>query len=277
MKRLLVFTDLDGTLLDQSYSPAAAEPALKLLAAQDIPLIFCSSKTRAEIEVYRNRLHNRHPFVSENGGGIFFPRGYFPDSALPPDPPAEGCGELLQLRLGAPYRQLRQALVQLRGEGFAISGFGDLEVADVAALTGLSLEQAALAKERDFDEPFLFAAGAAAEDQLLRRIGALGWHSTRGRLWHLLGASDKGRAVALLTDCYRARDGEVLTIGLGDQRNDFPMLEQVDIPILVRQPEGSYVSGCGAKHLQYSHQVGPAGWNEVLSKLLPALQGGEIP
>jgi HAD superfamily hydrolase (TIGR01484 family) len=79
---LIVFTDLDGTLLDESYSFAAAQPALRKTAELDIPLVLCSSKTRREIEHYRKKLGNSHPFISENGGGIFIPEGYFPDESV---------------------------------------------------------------------------------------------------------------------------------------------------------------------------------------------------
>ena len=74
----IIFSDLDGTLLDSvDYSFAAALPALEAIRTQDVPLILCSSKTRAEIEVYRQRLNNEHPFITENGGGIFIPQDYF--------------------------------------------------------------------------------------------------------------------------------------------------------------------------------------------------------
>jgi len=74
----VVISDLDGTLLDpESYSFDAALPALELLRAKGIPLVLCSSKTRREIEVYRQRLGNREPFIFENGGGICLPKGCF--------------------------------------------------------------------------------------------------------------------------------------------------------------------------------------------------------
>jgi len=74
---ILVFTDLDGTLLDSdTYSYKSALPALKLIKNKKIPLIFCSSKTKSEIEMYRKRIGNDDPFISENGGGIFIPKDY---------------------------------------------------------------------------------------------------------------------------------------------------------------------------------------------------------
>jgi HAD superfamily hydrolase (TIGR01484 family) len=92
MKKLIIFTDLDGTLLDYStYSFEPALPALQLLKERDIPFIICSSKTKKEIEYYRKKIGNNHPFISENGGGIFIPKGYFmfevQNSYNPPSPP----------------------------------------------------------------------------------------------------------------------------------------------------------------------------------------------
>ena len=53
----VIFTDLDGTLLDHaSYSYAPAEPALALLHKLEIPLILASSKTAFEIAPLREEL-----------------------------------------------------------------------------------------------------------------------------------------------------------------------------------------------------------------------------
>ena len=73
----IIFTDLDGTLLDKKYSYSPANQALKLVKKQKIPIIICTSKTRAEIEYYRKKLRNKDPFISENGGAVFVPKKYF--------------------------------------------------------------------------------------------------------------------------------------------------------------------------------------------------------
>ena len=50
MTDVMVFTDLDGSLLDhENYAFDAALPALEALARADIPVSIVSSKTRAEI------------------------------------------------------------------------------------------------------------------------------------------------------------------------------------------------------------------------------------
>ena len=69
MSRTIVITDLDGTLLDDAYSFEAARPALDLLREKKVPIVVCSSKTRSEIELYREKIGLRGPFIVENGGG----------------------------------------------------------------------------------------------------------------------------------------------------------------------------------------------------------------
>ena len=74
----IIFSDLDGTLIGHStYSYKAALAALHLLKEKKVPLIFCTSKTRAEINKYRKELGIKDPFISENGGAIFVPKKYF--------------------------------------------------------------------------------------------------------------------------------------------------------------------------------------------------------
>jgi mannosyl-3-phosphoglycerate phosphatase len=158
MKKLIIFTDLDGTLLDYSnYSFEAAMPALQLIKEKNIPLIICSSKKRKEIEHYRKKLYNLHPFISENGGGVFIPKGYFNFQLSDPRLVIEEDKQYHLIRLGAKYSDLRNALNELRAEGFDIKGFGDMTVEEVTALTGLNIDEAEMAKVRDFDEPFVFA------------------------------------------------------------------------------------------------------------------------
>ena len=71
---VVIFTDLDGTLLDhETYGWKEAKPALNLCKALKVPLILVSSKTRAEMNLLRHELELTSPFISENGGGIFFP------------------------------------------------------------------------------------------------------------------------------------------------------------------------------------------------------------
>jgi mannosyl-3-phosphoglycerate phosphatase len=265
MKKFIIFTDLDGTLLHpRTYSFDEASPALELIRNRDIPLILCSSKTRPEIEVYRRRLSNVHPFISENGGGAFIPEGYFP---FPVDGETQAGYKLVSF--GRPYQELRAALADLQERlSIKVKGFGDLSVQEIAALSGLSMPEAALAKLRDFDEPFIFEEKGAEKDVFLQAIEARGYRWTRGRFYHIMGENDKGRAVTFLKGLYDKQYGPLQTIGIGDNLNDLPLLRAVDHPILVQDENGTYVEDISLPNIMKVDGVGPQGWNRAITRLL---------
>jgi mannosyl-3-phosphoglycerate phosphatase len=269
MRKPVIFTDMDGTLLDHAtYSFESALPALKLIRELDIPLIVCSSKTRKEIEWYQNKLGNTHPFISENGGGIFVPDGYFATLGRF-DRLAEAAGDgQVMIRLGAPYPDLRKAVEELSKEGFAITGFGDMTTEEVAAVTGLPREQAAMARERDFDEPFLFNRNENSARMLREAIRRKGFSFTQGRFFHIMGSSDKGKAVGILAELFRRKFGEITTLALGDSLNDLPMLKYVDFPVLVKKPDGMHDPRIDIPRLVKAEGVGPVGWNLAIIEFL---------
>lgn len=278
MKKIIIFTDLDGTLLDHAaYSFAPALPALELLKKKNIPLVLCSSKTMKEIEFYRGKLRNPHPFISENGGGIFIPKDYFGFdvrdflSSIEEDALTvinDENNNLEVIRLGARYEDLRRAIGSLREKGFRVTGFGDMTIEEISDLTGLSPTEAELARKRDFDEPFIFSGNENKRTDLLKSITTLGFNFTEGNFFHLLGNSDKGRAVTIVSALYRKKYGDILTVGLGDNPNDIPMLDRVDYPVIVRKPDGSYHERIQIPGVMKADGIGPAGWNSAVLKII---------
>jgi mannosyl-3-phosphoglycerate phosphatase len=248
---------LDGN----DYSFDRARPALRLLAERRIPLVLCSSKTRSEVEFYRERLDNRDPFVVENGGAVYVPRDYFAfgfdhDRAT---------ADYLVIELGAPYETLVRALGELkRKTGIPLRGFSDMTVQEVAARCGLPLCQAAQAKRREYDEPFLIPR----QDAVAAVMAAADLSVTQGDRFHHISASDKGRAVSVLMDLFKCSRPDALSVGIGDTLNDLPLLEAVDVPILVQVDDGGYDSRIAVPRLRYAEGVGPAGWNAAVTKLV---------
>jgi mannosyl-3-phosphoglycerate phosphatase len=267
--RLLVFTDLDGTLLDhKTYRFDAAGPALEVLEEKSIPLILCTSKTRAEVEKLRLKLGQVHPFIPENGAAVFIPRGYFTFSFNHD----RRDGRYLIIEFGTPYSELRTGLEKMKRlfPGI-IKGFGDLTVEEVAGVCGFSLAEARLAKKRGYDEPFILK-DKTLEPQIEKAARALGLHLTRGsRFYHLLGANDKGKAVGRLADIYRQSGDKFISIGLGDSLNDLPLFEAVDHPILVQKPDGSYDPAVKLPRLSFAPAPGPDGFRISIFRLIDQL------
>lgn len=264
-EKIIIITDLDGSLLHPStYSFKDAIPTLNLIKSREIPLILSSSKTKAEIELFRDRLDNVHPFVSENGGGVFVPVDYFPFSV-------EGDlkDDFSVVTIGEPYAEVRKVFLEIRQKfQYDINGFGDMTVEEVAEVTGMTIEEASLSKIREFDEPFVFNGSDDEKKEILKAIEEKGFHWTEGRFLHILGDHDKGKAARILIEHFERFLGNVTTIGIGDSLNDLPLLNEVDIPVIIPKEDGSYVSGINLDKLLRAKKVGPQGWGETVAEIL---------
>jgi mannosyl-3-phosphoglycerate phosphatase len=265
--KYIIFTDMDGTLIDHdTYSYEAALPALELISQRNIPLIFCTSKTRAELEVYSRELHIHHPLISENGGAIFIPIGYF-NFSYEFDKTTD---RYHIIELGESYELLRNILKKICIRiDCEVIGFGDMDVKQVSSECGLDMQSAALAKKRDYDEAFIILSPPEKAAQLEQEILIMGFNYTKGgRFYHIMGCNDKGKAVSILSSLYRQKWPDVTTIGLGDSLNDLPMLKEVDIGILLQKPGAIYDPAITEPSIRKGDGVGPAGWNRELINIL---------
>ncbi|MBI3951701.1 MAG: HAD-IIB family hydrolase [Acidobacteria bacterium] len=266
----VIYTDLDGTLLDhQTYSCAESLPALRAAMVRRIPVVFCSSKTRAEVEVIQQYTLVRDPFIVENGGAVYVPGGYFPFSI---DGSVHRDGfEVIEL--GTPYLKLVETLRRLREDlPCRLIGFSDLTDEGVAADSGLTLPEARRAKQREYDEAFKIAgAGSRLVELVLQKIEEAGLrYSIGGRYYHLHDNNDKGRAVHILTGLFKKAHGSVVTVGIGDSLNDLPMLEAVDLPVLVQKPNGQHDRAIVERmpHVRLASGIGPQGWKATVMEIL---------
>lgn len=260
----IVYTDLDGTLLHlQTYSADEAQPALDALKREGVPLIFCTSKTRAEVELWRTALDNEHPFIVENGGAIYIPKGYFGF----PVPGARERDGYEVLEFGFPYCQLVEALRKASKEsGCEVLGFHDMSLAEVSLRTLLPVRQAQLAKVREYDEPFEILRGPT--HTLLNSIEAQGKRWTRGdRFYHIMGNNDKASAVRGLTELYERAYGTVETVGIGDGHNDVTFLGGVDQPIII-QGRFAVALKKSVPLGKVTTMPGPHGWNEAVLQVM---------
>jgi mannosyl-3-phosphoglycerate phosphatase len=230
----IIFTDIDGTILDEEDSWQETKPFIRNILSQSAVLVFCSSKTRAEIEFYRNELGVADPFISENGGAIFIPKGYFSFAF----PCSKHTNKYDVIELGAPYSEVKEKLAKVSSAtGVEIIGFRDMTATDVARETGLPLELAISAKNREYDEPFRLICGD--EKAMVKAFEAEGLTLTAGsKYFHALGNTDKGKAVTVLKGLFATAFGEIITYGVGDCGNDLSMLTAVDVPQLVRRKFG---------------------------------------
>jgi mannosyl-3-phosphoglycerate phosphatase len=277
--RLVIVTDLDGTLLDaQSYGFEPARAALERVKRLGVPLVLCSSKTSAEIDVIQRRIGIADPYVTENGGAIVAPRGYFANAPAW----AGTAGDRVTLVLGPAYAEVVAGLKAVAAaEQIRVVGFSDMSVSEVAADCGLPLLDAQLAKLRQHDEPFrLFGADPAARSRFLKAMRRRGLKVVSGgRYDHATGDVDKGRAVGVLRTLFEEERGRVVMVGLGDGLNDMSLLRAVDRAVIVKNDTCEATARLARKvpAAEVTNASGPAGWAEAMTSLLDSWSGGQPP
>lgn len=264
----IIFSDLDGTLLDHnSYSFEPALEALGKVKEEGIPLVLCSSKTRPEMLLWQVKLAISGPFIAENGGGIYIPKGGALDirEAFEED-------DFFVIQAGTGRAQLRDAFLKVRNElSVEMNSFSDMSVREVMELTSLSESDAALAMERSFTEPFIICGSDLnRREEILSAFVAMGLTVVKGgRFYHLMGECDKGIAAKKVINMFSKGCTEsISSLGLGDSENDIEMLLAVDRAILVKRHDGSWFDGPETETFLKTKGIGPAGWNEAVLDFL---------
>ncbi len=229
--KTIVFADLDGSLLNDKYEYDQIEPIIHQLLSLNVAIVFASSKTRNEIDFYRDKLQITDPFIIENGSAILIPENYF---GINYEFTRTVKGYNI-IELGTKYSNIREKIEIVRYRtGANIVGFGDISAEEIAKDSGLPLSLAQLAKKREYSEPFKILDGK--EKEVLDAISGEGLCFTRGgRYLHALGNCDKGKATSILKNLYLQQFKKIFSIGVGDSANDLTMLKIVDKPFFVNK------------------------------------------
>lgn len=258
----IVFSDLDGCLLNHDYTFREALPALKRIKELGIPLVLASSKTEAEMLPIAEEVGTEEPLICENGGVICW-RGYQPENDAS-----------VRKIVGTPREEILKHLKNLKKQ-FEFRSFDSLGISGIVEVTGLHSEQAARAANRLTNEPLLWDD---AEEKLIffrNEIENCGLSLTRGgRFWHVAGKVNKGDGLQTVLDEFSQRAGESsYSVALGDSPIDLPMLELADLAIVIPgfdreikiQPENANVF--------FATEPGAEGWNRSLLKWMDKLEG----
>jgi len=268
MKKLIVFTDLDGSLLDHhDYDWTAATPAIETLQQLDFPLIFNSSKTAEEIKYLRQSMNLKSPYICENGSVIHFNKDITQAVEFEP-----------QTKLFAkPYKTIKQTLESLQHKyNYQFIGFADMSAEDVMDYTGLDLRSAKAALKREATEPVIWRDSDEKLEHLRQQLLQHDLLITKGgRFYHIMSQVNKGDAIRYITEKYRQAEplSEWITIGLGDSLNDLPMLEQVNYPVLIHNPAGNRPDVSHLTGLTETELSGPQGWNQAVLSILKTITG----
>lgn len=255
---LLVFTDLDGSLMEhETYSIEPAEPALRELRSRGCLMVMNSSKTAAEMRAIQQRLELDAPFVCENGAALYF------DQHLDGESPRV---------FGAPRSEWLANVQALREQtGMDFEGFADWSAKQISELTGLELEEAELARQREFSEPILWRGAASMRSRFESELDAMGLTLLEGgRFLSIQGHHDKSNAMHWMREQQFGSEA-VITVALGDSPNDSAMLEAADIAVIIKSAKSDRIELRQPNKIIRTSRPGPAGWKDAMMEILGLL------
>jgi predicted mannosyl-3-phosphoglycerate phosphatase (HAD superfamily) len=242
------------------------------LAHADIPSIWITSRTRAQMDEPLRKLDHRHPFIAEGGSAVYLPSDYFHLRGEK----SERRGRFLCIPVAQPQPAAAEALESLsEATGAPVVPLRSLSPRELAQNSGLPQREAELARQRDFDELFFFAGASDSDierflEEARRRKFQL---RPQGVLWSLAVGASVQQCVRQLTKLFdRALHGHAPSIGLAPWEQASELFPACDRNILLveeseeshdeavlRPPSGSRVRGISMH--------APEAWEEVLAQI----------
>ena len=265
--KTVIFSDLDGTLLDHfTYQSTAVDQILHKLNKAHIPVILNTSKTLAELEIIHRDLSLNTPFIIENGAAIYIPINTF--NTQPEDTVVVGNYWVKSFSLPRKYW-----LTLLSNKEFSqyYQGFSTLSESELSKITGLNIDEAKRAKQRQFAEPIHWLGDDTTKKAFIEKLINLGASVVQGgRFVHVGDYCDKGQALIWLAERYQEHFANALisTIALGDGENDNAMLEAADVAVQIRSPAHDFPTLYRQYKTIQTKLYGPEGWAEAIQKLL---------
>ncbi len=236
----LLFTDLDGTLLDHAtYLPGRAAEAVRSLIDQGVVVVMATSKTAAETHHHAVDLGIPHRAIVENGAAIIW----------------DG---VEAASFGAAYHEVRQHLDSAALEtDVSVRGYGDMTADELSHLTGLSPCSGGTGQAEEMVGDLHHGAGRRCPTRATGRCAQRPPNAIdEGRaVPHRHGDHDKVSGVPLAVEL--SGSAKSLTFGVGDAGNDLGFLGMVSHPMVVQRPDGTWLDAPGAVPLS---GIGPDGF-----------------
>jgi predicted mannosyl-3-phosphoglycerate phosphatase (HAD superfamily) len=250
-----------------------------------IPAVWLTSRTRLQLDEPRRKLAHTHPFIAEDGCGVFLPEDYFhlrpqASTSKPRGTATVRLGRFTCLPVAEPQPAAWEALESLAAEtGVSVVPLRSLPPRELAQNANLPPREAELARQRDFDELFFFAGASEKEIDNFQTAGRSRniQLRQRGVLWSLAIGASVRRCVGELSKLYdRALRSHARTIGIATPGQESSLFASCDRAILLTEkPVHRLEDSSDRAARQPTHRVmelplrAEDTWQQVLANLSP--------
>ena len=258
MLKTLIFTDLDGSLLDRdTFKFDEIKDYLKKLLSKGIFIIPNTSKTEKEILEFNNELGSNLPYISENGAAI---NGLdLLNSNLPKE-----------LILSRDKNNLINIFKKTVPENLQnkCKWLSEMDKKKQSLIFGLEDEKLKMALDRKYTIPFIFEGNKKEKNRLFKIVKNKGLGLQEGgRVINLTDKVNKAKALQVFVRFFKKNNKEVKTIAVGDNYNDLDMLKTSDFPCLVFNDKFT-LDEIPIKNLIITNKPSPVGWADVIKMAL---------
>ena len=257
----LVFTDLDGTLLDRRYDLKAAADAMDSLHQNECLCVPASSKTHLEMAELNNFRKFPSPYIFENGGGLSWP--------------SATASEMI----GRSAEEISDLLDHIRDEHlFNFRLFRDISVVEIAGRTGLTEPGARKAKARQASMPLIWTDTQESLERFRQILGFIGLQVVGGGLFQTVLDKQCSKAAAMLNIAEQFNRGEhrPQLVACGDAENDLDMMTLADTAVLFPNKAGQYIP-FNHPRLHFAKKAGHETWLQSLKQVLALQSSIDVP
>jgi predicted mannosyl-3-phosphoglycerate phosphatase (HAD superfamily) len=289
----VLYIAVDALTPEHGKAIAGFDEFTAALDHEGIPAVWLTSRSRPQFDEPRRKLGHAHPFIAEDGCGVYLPEDYFhlrPDSAGPRSAKASTLrlGRFTCIPAAEPLPAAADALEALSEEtGVPIVTLRSLSLRELAQNTGLPAREAELARQRDFDELFFFAG--ASDSQVDRFLAEGGKRRIEfrqhGVLWSAAIGASIQRCVAALSKLYdRALRYHAPAVGMATADFAQRLLPCCDRSILLtdggpkQDDTASSITSMKGRMRGRSREIplaAPELWERVLESVVPKSHAGE--
>ena len=277
----VLYVAVDTLLPERGKSAAGFAEFTAALDHEGIPSVWLTSRSRLQFDEPRRKLGHAHPFIAEDGCGVYLPEDYF---HLRPDSAGSHSAKASTLRLGRftcipiakPLPAAAEELEALSQEtGVPIVTLRSLSGRELVQNTGLPPREAESVRQRDFDELFFLAGASQAQTERFLADGRKRGIEFRqhGMLWSAAMGASTQRCVAALSRLYdRALRYHAPSVAIATEDVAPKLFPFCDRSILLagRAAEAP-TDGRGYPRSQQFPLKSPGIWEQVLESVAPNL------